>query len=144
MIRTLVALLAAALLVAGCGGDDDNADGGDAATTPTAETAPGGGSATTGDEGAGGETEAEPGATEPSEEQLEEAAKACKENLANAEQLSEDAKEDLERLCDEVGSGDPDELRELSREICRRIVSDTLPEGAQREQALRLCDQTEQ
>lgn len=157
MTRLLIALLATALLVAGCGGDDEGSDRADTsptaqaqAQTPPTDTAD---ETTTtdeerGDEDGGREDERaggddSGGARPPAgSRQLEQAVEACKQNVQQAPQLSEDAKEDLVELCEQAATGDPEELRKVSREVCRRIISDTLPAGEQREQALRLCDQT--
>lgn len=150
MIRLLaVALLAAGLLVAGCGGDDDDgADQADTATQTQPETTPTDTQETETDT-TEEEREAEPESGDDdspvpgaSREQLEQAIESCKENVRQAPQLSDDAKDDLEELCEEAASGDPEELRKVSREVCKRIIADTLPAGEQRDQALRLCDQS--
>lgn len=146
MTRLLIALLAAALLVAGCGGDDDdNADATDAATT--AQTQPQTTPTDTGEETTPTDEEPQPdegddGTSRGTPRQLEQAVESCKENVAQAPQLSRDAKADLEELCEQAATGDPEDLREVSRKVCERIIEDTLPAGEQREQALKLCEQS--
>ena len=148
MTRLLIALLAAALLVAGCGDDDEGADTADAPTT--AQTQPQTAPTDTGEETTATEEEPEgereegddDGASRGTPRQLEQAVEACKENVQQAPQLSKDAKDDLVDLCEQAASGDPEDLREVSRQVCRRIIEDTLPAGDQREQALRLCEQS--
>jgi len=128
----LVALLACGLIAAGCGDDDDGDDGDD---SPVAtETAP-----------------AEPTDTDEADDDtppvddatIEQAVEACQESVrSSGGQLSDDLVSDLEDLCEEAAGGDEDDLREASREICRRIVEETVPEGPARDQALETCERT--
>jgi hypothetical protein len=118
LLLGLAALLACGVIAAGCGDDDDdNGDGSPAAT----ESAP---TDTTGDA-----------------DSVEEAVAACKERVqATAEQLSEELRGDLEDLCDKAASGDEEDIREAALEACKKVIEETVPEGAGRDQALEACE----
>jgi len=131
----VAALLACGLIAAGCGDDDDSGDDSPAAT----ETAP-----------------ADPTETDPAEstetdsadtpsgdvDSVDEAVEACKQGVQGTSgQLSEELRGDLEDICEEAADGDEEDLREASRDICRRVVEETVPEGQPaRKQALEACD----
>jgi len=169
MIRVLlIALLAAGLLVAGCGGDDEGGDTTAAQTTvPTqAQTTPAETTETEAEEKEDGDRKRREDESEdkggdaaaaapkkdddssgskqrdrrPSGEALRKAIAQCKQNVRSSPQLSADAKKDLAEMCERAGTGDPEELREISRQVCKRIITETIDAGPQREQALELCD----
>jgi hypothetical protein len=128
LLVLLSALLACGLIAAGCGGDDDD-DGGDDSPVTTLETE-------TTDDGASDDV------TPPEDvDSVDEAIEACKEGVqANSGQLSEDLRNDLEDICEQAAEGDEEEIREASLDICRRVVEETVPEGATRDQALEACE----
>jgi hypothetical protein len=115
----LAALLACGVIAAGCGDDDDDSSGDD---SPVA-------------------TESEPTATTGDAGSVEEAVQSCKEGVqANAGQLSEDLRGELEDLCDKAASGDEQDLRDATIEACKKVIEETVPEGAGRDQAVAACD----
>jgi predicted outer membrane protein len=118
LLLGLAALLACGVIAAGCGDDnDDNGDDSPAAT----ESAP---ADTTGDV-----------------DSVEEAVAACKENVqSTAQQLSEELRGELEDLCDKAASGDEEDVREAALEACKKVIEETVPEGAGRDQALEACE----
>ena len=125
LLLLLSALLECGLIAAGCGDDDD--DGGDDSPAATTETP----------------LEIEPDDGTPPEDvdSIEEAVEACKEGVrSSSAQLSEDLRNDLEDICEQAAEGDEEEIREASLDICRRVVEETLPEGAGRDQALDACE----
>lgn len=131
-----LAIVAAALLVlcfavAACGDDDDD-NSNDSGNTPT-ETA-----STESDTGSADESGNDGGAPSAS---VKEAVDRCKQNIDAQPQLSSDLKKDLDEVCEEAGSGDEDGARKAAAEVCRRIVEETAPAGAARDQALTACDQ---
>jgi len=118
LLLGLAALLACGVIAAGCGDDDD--DNGD--DSPAA-------------------TESAPADTTGDVDSVEEAVESCKEGVqATAGQLSEDVRSDLEELCDKAASGDEEEIRDASIDVCRKVVEETVPEEAGREEALDACE----
>lgn len=67
----------------------------------------------------------------------------CKQSVNSAQSLSSAAKKDLDNLCEKAGSGDEDAARKASQDVCVRIVKDTVPAGAARDQAVDACKQTQ-
>jgi|SRR5215211_276028 len=67
----------------------------------------------------------------------------CKRSVNAAQSLSSAAKKDLNDLCEKAGSGDEDAARKASQDVCARIVKDTVPAGAARDQAVDACRQTQ-
>ena len=114
----LAALLACGLIAAGCGDDDD--DNGD--DSPVA-------------------TQSEPTATTGDADSVEEAVRSCKDGVqATADQLSEELRGELEDLCDKAASGDDEDVRDAAIEACKKVIEETVPEGAGRDQALDACE----
>lgn len=123
----LVALLALGLAVTACGDDDDD-DNAATVTAPATTPEP--------DTGAADEGGAAPAAS------VKRAVDRCKQSIAAQPRLSSQLKQDLDEICQKAGSGDEEGVRKASREVCRRIVEETAPAGAAREQALAACDQS--
>ena len=118
LLLLLAALLACGLIVAGCGDDDDDNGDDSPATTESAPTA------TTGEAGS-----------------IDEAIAQCKENVqSTAQQLSEELRGELEDLCDKAASGDEEDVRAAALEACKKVIEETVPEGAGRDQALAACE----
>jgi len=70
----------------------------------------------------------------------EDAIAQCKQSFQNQPQLSDDTKADLEEICEKAAEGDEEEVRDATREVCTKIIEDTVPEGnPAREQALETC-----
>ena len=138
----LAALLACGLIAAGCGGDDD--DDGAADSPATTESAPSVGGSDSGDEA---EVEEEPDAGDdtptPSDATTEQAIEACKQGVqTSAQQLSGELRADLEDICEESATGDEEDVRKASLEICKKIVEESVPAGAAREQGLETCERS--
>jgi hypothetical protein len=166
LITLLAALLVLGFVVTGCGDDEsDSAGNGDttAATVPGTDTG-----ATTGEEtatddqtttqdqtetddetetdaGAGDATDTAKGGGAAAPTSRAQAVENCEKGVNAAKQLSADAKEKLTDLCEKAASGDPDDVREAAREVCKTIVEDTFPKDAPgRDQALESCDRNGQ
>ena len=77
-------------------------------------------------------------AAQPSQD-VRAAIDACKQSVRDAPQLSEDTKTELEAICDEGKSGDPEDVKAATRKVCERMIEETVPEGAARDQALETC-----
>lgn len=150
MSKRLTILIAALLVLgftyAGCGGDDEPATTTDTVTdvetvtddevvtdtetvtepTDTTETA----ETTATSEGGG--------AAAPD---VRQAIASCKRAVTAYPQLSDDTKSDLEQLCEKAGSGDAEDAREASRDVCRKIIEDLYPSGVPgKGAALKACE----
>src|SRR5687767_961023 len=136
LLLLMAALLACGLLAAGCGDDDDD-DGGSDEPAAT-ETVP----APT-DTSAESEDDSDVDVPPAGDEAIDQAIEACKDSVqATAQQLDADLRSELEDICEEAASGDEEDVREASLEICKKIVEDQLPAGAGRDQALETCEST--
>ena len=138
LVLLVVGLLAAGALVAGCGGDDEGGGGGGdtgAQTQPgPTETATETATTTTEDGGGGG-------GADPSHPQVKQAVESCKQQINAQPGISEDVRSDLEEICQKAASGDEKEVREATKEVCRKLIEENVPDGPAREQALASCDQ---
>ena len=130
LVILLVALFALGFTVGACGDDDESSEGGN---TP-ADT-PGSGA----DKGSADESGNDGGAPAAS---VKQAVDNCKQSIGAQPQLSSAVKKDLEEICEEAGTGDEDGVRKASREVCERMVRETAPPGAARQQALAACEQS--
>jgi len=150
----LAALLVLGFVVAGCG-DDENGDNNPAADTP-AETAttdeatteePATDKADTGadkkksegrqDDDSKGAGEAKP----PKRKVIGKPVNDCDKSIPDESPLSDETREDLRELCEKARSGDPDDIRDVGRDLCRQVVEQSYPEGAKgRDQALEACE----
>src|SRR5205085_6583220 len=63
----------------------------------------------------------------------------CKSTIDANSQLSRSEKNDLKDVCDKAASGDADAVRKAARNVCVKIVKDTVPSGAAQTQAVSLC-----
>ena len=135
LVLLVVSMLMAGVLVAGCGGDDES--GGDtAAQTETGGSAGGGETTTeTTTEEAGG------GGADPANPQAQQAVESCKQQISAQPGISKELEADLEEICQKAASGDEQEAREATKEVCTRIIEENVPDGPAREQALASCDQ---
>jgi hypothetical protein len=123
-VLVVVCLLFAGALVAGCG--DDNKSSGDAKPAATAIDAA---------------TTESGGTVDPSNPQVQQAVDACKQHVAANPSVSDSVKADLDKICEKAASGDEKAVREATRDVCRKVVEETAPEGPARDQALTACDQ---
>lgn len=137
LVLLVVGLLVASALVASCGGDDEGGGGGadtgaqtqPGATATTTETA----TTTTEDGGGGGADTSDP--------QVKQAVESCKQQINAQPGISEAVRSDLEEICQKAASGDEREVREATKEVCRKLIEENVPDGPAREQALASCDQ---
>jgi hypothetical protein len=140
----VIALLATALVAVGCGSSDDKSSNDStaaatppattAATPPPATTDTGGGdtSAPTDTSGGGG------GASDPT---IKAAVDACKQQIAAAPTLNDATKADLNKICEEITSSDPAQIKKVAKDVCTKIVDDSnLPNGSAKDQAKQACD----
>ncbi|MEA2125061.1 MAG: hypothetical protein QOI80_1843, partial [Solirubrobacteraceae bacterium] len=108
--------------IAGCGGDDKKSS----SDTPKTETTK------TTDSGNSGDISNNP--------QVKAAVEQCKQAIDAQPSLKDSTKADLRDLCDKAGSGDIKDAQKASVEVCKKIVEDTVPAGASRDQAAQACE----
>ena len=77
-------------------------------------------------------------AVQPSQD-IRAAIEACKQSVRDRPELSDAAKADLEKICEEADSGDPEDIKAATRKVCERVVEEQVPEGEARDQALESC-----
>ncbi len=130
MIKRAVLLFACLALVGfaagGCGEEGSDGGGGDA---------PSGGSSN-----GGSGSDAVPEVSTPS---VEQAVENCRRSVDEAPQLSEDLKSDLQDICEKAARGDEDAVRKATKGVCERVVEESVPAGAARDQALQACEQAQ-
>ena len=118
MIKRLCSLVAIAAvggaLLAGCGSSSSSSSSSSSAA-PAASTSSSASS--------GGSTSV-PAA-------LSTAVASCKSTISRAPNLSEDAKNKLEGLCNQAASGNGANLKKTEASVCQQIVKDTVPSSAQ-------------
>jgi len=150
MITLMAALLVLGFVVTGCGDDESSNDSGDtAAQTVTDTDTVTDDEVVTDTETVTDETDTDVtsddngGAVAP--ENVEQAVASCKKAVTSSPGLSEDTKSDLEGLCDKAASGNAEDAREASLEVCKKIVEDLYPSGVPgKDQALSACEQSVQ
>ena len=74
-----------------------------------------------------------------SSQDVDAAVENCKESVRQQAQLSDDAKSEIEALCDEAKGGDEEDVKAASRKVCERMIEETVPAGEARDQALETC-----
>jgi hypothetical protein len=132
----LAALLACGVIAAGCGDDDsDSADDDSPATT---DVMPADTSDSESDDSASDDS-AVPGNGAAVEQALENCRKAVQ---ASGGQLEQDTIDSLKQICENAATGDEDDVRKASLEICKKVIEDSVPEGPARDQALDACEKS--
>jgi len=133
LVLLVVGALLAAFVVTACGDDEDSGGGGG---DTSAQTETGGGSAEESSGGGGGN------ASDPN---VKQAVEACEQQIGAQPNISEDVKKDLEALCQKAASGDEQEVREATKEVCLKLIDETAPAGPAgeqvKEQAKQACEQ---
>ncbi len=118
MTKICAAVLAALVLgLAGCGDDDED--------TSTSGGG-GGGAATESNGGGGGSTPA------LSDDAKKQAVENCQKAVDASPQLSADVKSDLVEICKKAADGDEEAVKKATKEVCVKIVEETVPAGAAR------------
>jgi hypothetical protein len=136
LVLLVVGALLAAFVVTACGDDEDSGGGGG---DTSAQTESGGGSAeetNTEESGGGGD------ASDPN---VQQAVEACEQQIGAQPNISEDVKSDLQEICKKAASGDEQEVREATKEVCLKLIDETAPAGPAgeqiKEQAKAACEQ---
>jgi hypothetical protein len=126
LLLVVLSLMLAGALLAACGGDDKK-DSSAKATTAAAETGSGD---TSGDSGG---TAADP--------QIQQAIDACKQQVDANPSLSDAVKADLTKICEKAASGDAAAVQEATRDVCIKLVEESVPSGPTQDQAKAACEQ---
>ena len=139
-LALLLVLLAIGLVTAGCGDDDEEsgADTGPPAGQTQEQTREQEPPARDRD---GTDTRDAPTGTD---EAVEAAIENCKTGVDAQPQLSDDVKSDLEEICEQAAAGDEDAVRRATRDVCVKIVEESVPAGPAREQGIDACEQATQ
>lgn len=69
----------------------------------------------------------------------EEAVETCKQSIDAQTQVSEDVRNDLKEVCEKAASGDEQDIKDATREVCTKLIEESVPEGPARDQALETC-----
>jgi hypothetical protein len=138
----LMVLLLFGFVIAGCGDDEggDSNGSGTAAETVPAETATESDTDTETAEDAATDTDDSGGAAVPPA--VREALDRCKQSADKLPQLSEEAREQVEAICERNASRDPEEIEkaERARAECQRLIKEALDKGEDaRREAARAC-----
>ena len=119
--RPVLIALAAVLLVAGCGGGDEPAAPQVKTVTEKEKQNPSGGL---------------------SDNQVDQAVAQCRQTIeTQGSRLGRDVQKDLERICEQAAKGDENAVRKAAKRVCEETISDSLPSGPLRDQALASCQQ---
>ena len=122
LFMVLVIVLTALMLVAaGCGDDEESGTG--AGTTTT--------------QGSGSTSGSTP--ETQSDDAKQAAVDSCKASVNAVPNLKDDTKADLEDICEDAANGDEEQVKKATREVCEKIVEDTVPAGATQDQAKQAC-----
>lgn len=70
---------------------------------------------------------------------VQEAVDACKQSIEAQPNVSQDVKDDLTELCEKAGSGDEEEAKKATREVCTKLIEESVPPGEARDTALETC-----
>jgi hypothetical protein len=76
----------------------------------------------------------------PNNPQVKAAIAACKQSVAAQPTLSAGAKKDLATLCEKAASGDSAAVKKATREVCIKVVKESVPAGAAQDAALASCN----
>lgn len=124
----LIVALACGLAVAGCGGSKKSSS---KPSQPAANT-------TTQSSGTTTAASASSGAASS---QIKAAVDACKQSVDAQATLSATAKADLKGLCDKAASGNAADVQKAAKEVCIKLIEDTVPAGDAQTQAKAACNQ---
>lgn len=135
-MRTIALLLAVtgAITLGACGGSDkkDSSSSSGGGSTPAATTAQ-----TSTDSGGGSSSS---GNTQV-DAAVQAAIDSCKQSVSAAPNLKDDVKADLNNLCEKAASGNVEDAKKASKEVCLKIVdSSGVPDGTAKDQAKAACN----
>jgi hypothetical protein len=140
-LRSLVAIAAACgALLTGCGSSSSSSSSSSAAapatstSTSSASTATGAATST----GAGASTSTGAASAVANNPAVKAAVAQCKTAINSAPQLSATSKTQLDDLCDKAASGKLTDLRQVTYDVCKQVIKDSVP-AAEQQTALASC-----
>jgi hypothetical protein len=137
----VIALFATALVTVGCGSSDDKSSNDTTAAQTTAATPPATTDASTPPATTDSAPPTDTGGGDASDPAIKAAVDACKQQIAAAPTLNDSTKADLDKICEEITSSDPAQIKKVAKDVCTKIVDDSnLPDGPAKDQAKQACD----
>lgn len=129
-----LALACAALFAAGCGGDDEKSTdaGSDAPVSSVSTSEPSVETTATEPEDTGGSVADDP--------RVKEAIENCKQQAEDNPSINDDIVDDIKAICDRAASGDPEDLKDIAKEVCLKVIESSGLEGDVAEQAKQSCE----
>lgn len=130
LLTMMLVLALSTAALAACGGSSKSSGGGGGSTSTSTSSGGGGGSTTSG------------GGTDVSNNpQVQAAVTQCKSAIDQQPTLKASTKTDLKNLCDKAASGNIKDIQDATRQVCEKIVDDTVPDsaGAAKDQAKAAC-----
>src|SRR4051794_14541234 len=136
MVRKLgpltVALMLTAVFAVGCGDDNKSDSGGGGTATEQTDT---GGTAT---DSTSTDSTSTDGGGDVSDDAVAQAIEQCKQAVDANSAVTADLKDDIKGICDNIKN--PDDVKQLAKEVCLKIIEKTLPPGSARDTANKSCD----
>jgi hypothetical protein len=133
-MRTIAIVLASvgALALGACGSSGGSSNSSSNSSSTPASTSSGGGTAST--------TVASTG-NKQADAAVQAAVDACKQSISAAPTLSDSVKADLNKLCEKAASGNVQDVKKISKEVCLKIVDGSgVPAGSAKDQADAACN----
>jgi hypothetical protein len=81
------------------------------------------------------------GSQSPSDARSPQNVARCEQSIQSAPQLSGQVKSELQGICREAAKGDKQAVSRSTKQVCVRIIQETVPAGSARQEALRECGQ---
>jgi hypothetical protein len=143
-LRSLVAIAAVGgALLTGCGSSSSSSSSSSSAAAPAASTSTSSAATSTAtgaatSTGAGASTSTGAASAVANNPAVKAAVAQCKTAINSAPQLSATSKTQLDDLCDKAASGKLTDLRQVTYDVCKQVIKDSVP-AAEQQTALASC-----